>query len=732
MTTHIQNASRRDFIKAGASLTLALYLPAGLAAKAGNATAGDTNAIAPLAPNAFVRIGADNRVTVIVKHLEMGQGVYTGLPTLVAEELDAAWSQLHVEGAPANDKLYNNFAFGPMQGTGGSTAMANSYMQLRQAAAAARAMLIGAAAKRWQVAPASITIKQGVVRHAASGHQARFGELVADAAQLPVPAEVKLKSPQDFVYIGKHAPRTDSRAKINGSAIYTQDIHLPGMLTAVVAHPPRFGATVKSFDAARAKAVAGVVDVVAIPTGVAVLAKDFWSAKKGRDALGIQWDESAAFRLGSEEIAEQYRQLLDQPGVSVKKVGAGETALAAAATRISADYRVPYLAHAAMEPMNCVMRLDDAGCEVWNGEQFQSVDQIHLGQVLGLKPEQIKLNMLFAGGSFGRRASTKSDYLLETAHIAKALAAPGKPVTVKLVWTREDDMRAGFYRPLFMHRLSAGLDDQGKLIAWRQRIVGQSIFADTLFAPVLAKDGIDHASVEGSRNLPYAIDNIDVELHSPKLGVPVLPWRSVGSTHAAFAIESFIDELAHAAKKDPAVFRRELLAAHPRHLGVLELVLKQSGWDKPLAPGKPGEKRGRGLAVHESFHSYVANVAEVTVKPDGSFKVDRVVCAVDCGLAINPDVVRAQMEGGIGFGLGAALHGEITLREGQVEQSNFTDYPILRIHEMPRVEVHIVPSTEPPTGVGEPGTPVVAPAVANALFAATGQRLRQLPFRLTA
>jgi isoquinoline 1-oxidoreductase beta subunit len=469
---------------------------------------------------------------------------------------------------------------------------------------------------------------------------------------------------------------------------------------------------------------------VQIPTGVAVLGKDFWSAKKGRDALSVTWDETDAFRLGTAEITEQYRKLLDTPGVTVKKVGAADTALDAAQTKLSADFSVPYLAHAPMEPLNCVMRLDADGCEVWNGEQFQSIDQPNLAAVLGLKPEQIKLNMLYAGGSFGRRANTHSDYLVETAHIAKAIAAPGKPALVKLVWTREDDTRAGFYRPQFMHRISAGLDAQGNLVAWKQRIVGQSIIAGTAFEPVMIKDGIDHASVEGASNLPYAVANLDVDLHSPKLGVPVLWWRSVGSTHSAFAIESFIDELAHAAKQDPAAFRRRLLAAHPRHLGVLDLVLKNSGWDKPLAPGKAGEKRGRGLAVHESFNSYVANVAEVTVKPDGNFKVDRVVCAVDCGIAVNPSVIRAQMEGGIGFGLSAALHGEITLRDGQVEQSNFTDYPVLRINEMPHIEVHIAPSTEAPTGVGEPGTPVVAPAVANALFAATGQRLRQLPFRL--
>ncbi len=721
----IENASRRDFFKASAGLTLALYLPSALAAKRPAAVA------PPLAPNAFVRIGIDDRVTVIAKHLEMGQGTYTGLSTLVAEELDAAWSQIHVEAAPADASRYNNLFFGPTQATGGSTSMANSFLQMRQAGATARAMLVSAAAELWQVKPATITIRQGIVMHAPSGRQARFGGLVEAAAKLPVPTDIKLKEPKDFVFIGKHVPRKDSQAKINGSAIYTQDIHLPGMLTAVVAHPPRFGAKVKSFDATRAKAIKGVVDVIQIPTGVAVLGKSFWSAKKGRDALEVSWDETDAFRLSTSDITQQYKVLLDQPGVTAKKVGAGETALKAATQQLTADYSLPYLAHATMEPMNCVIRLSDTHCEVWNGEQAQSTDQPKLAAALGLQPEQVTINMLYAGGSFGRRSNTQSDYPLEAAYIAKAIRKAGQPAVVKLVWTREDDMRAGYYRPKFMHRITAGLDTEGKLVAWQQRIVGQSILVGTALEGFI-KDGIDMTSVEGAANLPYATANLDVELHTPVLGVPVLWWRSVGSTHAAFAIESFVDELAHAVKQDPITFRRQLLKEHPRHLGVIDLAMRASGWDKPLAPGKADEKRGRGFAVHESFNSYVANVAEVTVKPDGSFKIDRVVCAVDCGIAVNPDVVRAQMEGGIGFGLSAALHSEITLNEGRVEQSNFGDYPALRINEMPHIEVHIVPSAAPPTGVGEPGTPVVAPAVANALFSATGQRLRQLPFKLNA
>ncbi|MBI4986972.1 MAG: xanthine dehydrogenase family protein molybdopterin-binding subunit [Rhodocyclales bacterium] len=716
----IENQSRRDFLKAGAGLTLALYLPAGAALAAVGKGGAE-----PFAPNAFVRIGADSSVTVVAKHLEMGQGTYTGLATLVAEELDADWAQVRVEGAPADVKRYANLGWG-IQGTGGSSAIANSFEQMRQAGATARAMLVTAAAQRWNVAPETITVRQGVVS-AGGALKASFGELAAAAAALPVPEKVALKSPRDFVYIGKRAPRKDSRAKITGQAIFTQDIRLSHMLVAVVAHPPRFGAKPKSFDAAAAKAVRGVADVVAIPSGVAVLAADFWSAKKGRDALKVDWDEAAAFRLGTAEILRQYQDLLDQPGASARKDGDAAAALAAAPKRLTADFSFPYLAHASMEPLNCVVRLGPDICEVWNGEQFQTVDQGSIAAVLGLKPEQVKLNMLYAGGSFGRRANPQSDYILEAVHIAKAI---GGKAPVKLVWTREDDMRGGYYRPLYLHRLTAALDAAGKPVAWSHRVVGQSIMTGTAMEGGMVKDGVDRTSVEGAANLPYAIANIAVDLHSPRLGVPVQWWRSVGSTHTGFSTETFIDELAKAAGSDPVQFRRALLTAQPRHLAALDLAAAKAGWWSPLAPGKAGERRGRGVAVHESFNTVVAQVADVTVKADGSFRVDRVVCAVDCGIAVNPDVIRAQMEGGIGFGLTAALYGEITLKDGHVEQGNFPDYPLLKIGEMPVVEVHIVDSTANPTGVGEPAVPVIAPAVANALFAATGQRLRQLPLRL--
>jgi isoquinoline 1-oxidoreductase beta subunit len=724
----IVNLSRRDFLKAGAGLTLGVALPDALAQMAGPGQAGSGPAAgSAFEPNAFVRIGADNTVTVIVKHFEMGQGTFTGLPTLVAEELDADWSQIRAEGAPADPTRYNNLFMGPMQGTGGSTAMANSYEQMRRAGAAARAMLVAAAAARWKVEPGEITISRGVVQHAATNKTARFGSLAAAAAKQPVPQDVKLKEPRDFVFIGRRAPRTDSRAKSNGTAIYTQDFKLPGMLTALVAHPPRFGGKVKSFDATKAKAVAGVVDVVAIPQGVAVLANDFWSAKKGRDALAVDWDEAEAFKLGSDAIMAEYKRLASTPGLMAKKEGDVTAALGSAAKTFEATYEFPYLAHACMEPMNCVVRLSADACEIWNGEQFQSIDQPAVAQVLGMKPEQVKLNMLFAGGSFGRRANPQADYVVEAVQIAKAIAGRAP---VKLVWTREDDMRAGYYRPAYVHALKAGLDAQGNIVAWQHRIVGQSILAGTAFEGMMVKDGIDATSVEGASNLPYAIPNLGVELHSPKMGVPVQWWRSVGSTHTAYSTETFLDELAAAAGKDPFQLRRALLAKSPRHKRVLEMAATEADWTLPLVSARVGDRRGRGIAVHESFNTVVAQVAEVTVKRDGSWRVDRVMCAVDCGVAVNPDVVRAQMESGIAYGLTAALYGAITLKDGAVEQSNFHDYMPLRLTEMPRIGVYIARSEDKPTGVGEPSTPVIAPAVANALAAATGKRVRALPIKL--
>ena len=719
--------SRRDFLRTGAAaggLVLAVQLPGcgPRGAGDGGAVAGSGAGAKPVfEPNAFVRVGEDGSVTVVAKHLEMGQGTYTGLATIVAEELDADWSKVRVEGAPADASKYNNLLWGPSQGTGGSTAMANSWEQLRKAGATARAMLVAAAAQEWGVDAAGLTTDAGVVTDPKGGKRADYGSLAAKAARLPVPENVALKDPKSFKLIGKQSARVDSKSKSMGQAVFTQDVKLPGLLTAVVAHPPRFGGTVKSFDASEAKKIKGVREVVQVPTGVAVLADSFWPAKQGRDLLKVEWDESKAFTQGTAEIAAQYRELAAKPGAVARKDGDAEGTLAKAPRAVEATYEVPYLAHACMEPMNCVVRLSKDRIEVWNGEQFQSGDQMALAQAAGLKPEQVFLNMLYAGGSFGRRANPRADYLLEALSVAQAIkgAAP-----VKLVWTREDDMRAGQYRPLTLHSLKGAVDGSGKITAWHQRIVGQSIMAGTALESMMVKDGVDATSVEGAATTKYAIPNIQVELHSPVLPVPVQWWRSVGNTHTAFAVECFIDELAAAARKDPVAFRRALLAGAPRHLGVLTLAAEKAGWGTPLPAG-----RARGIAVHESFNSYVAEVAEVSLE-GGKPRVHRVVCAVDCGIVINPDVVRMQMESGIAYGLSAALYGEITLKEGRVEQGNFDRYRVLRLNEMPTVEVHLVPSDVPPTGVGEPGTPPIAPAVANALFQLTGKRVRTLPIRV--
>ena len=723
----IENVSRRDFLtyglRAGFGLTLGLTFPA--VAQMSDSAPGITGSQqlnAALAPNAFVRIGTDNTVTVISKHLEMGQGTYTGMATLVAEELDAAWSQVTVVSAPADATRYNNLKWGPVQGTGGSTAVANAYEQMRRAGAAAREMLVMAAAKRWKVPASEITVREGVVIHEASNRKASFGKLAEAAAQMPVPEDVFLKEPSEFRLIGKGVKRKDIKPKIDGSAVFTQDIERPGMLTAVVLHPPRFGAKVKSFDAAAALKKPGVKRVVQIPSGIAVLGEHYWAAKTGRDALKVEWDESAAMMQGSEAIFEDYAKRLDSAGNVARDDGDADGTLAQAkGESIKVDYRFPFLAHAAMEPMNCVVeRQGDGSVELWYGAQLQTADQGAVAQIFGIQPEQVRINTLYAGGSFGRRGNPGSDYVREAAQVAKAIDGEAP---VKLVWSREDDMQAGWFRPAYMHRIEAVVGDDGMPLAWRNRIVGQSIMTGTAFEGAI-QNGIDPTSVEGARNLPYAIPNLKVELQTTTLPVPIQWWRSVGSTHTAYATETAIDMLARKAGKDPVEYRRALLKDHPRHRGVLDLAVEKSRWGQPMEKG-----RGRGVAVHESFNSYVAMVAEVTVKDDGSYHVDRVDLAVDCGVAVNPDIIRAQMEGGLGFGLSAMLESEITLAKGAVEQSNFDSYTVLRAAQMPEVRVHIVPSAEAPTGVGEPSTPVIAPAVANALAAVTGKQYPNLPVR---
>ncbi|WP_323121340.1 xanthine dehydrogenase family protein molybdopterin-binding subunit [Burkholderia alba] len=718
--------SRRTFLKAAGAVA-AVGLTIGFEwSGAGRRALAATLPDAAFAPNAFLRVAPDNSVTVIAKHVEMGQGAYTGIATIVAEELDADWRNVRVESAPADAKRYANLQFGTIQGTGGSSAMANSWLQLREAGAKARAMLVSAAAAQWRVNPAELTTRDGSVHHAASRRQATYGSLASAAATLPVPAQVALKAPQDFRLIGHRPPRVDVPAKTDGTAQFTLDVTFPGMQVALLQRPPLFGATVRSFDATAAKAVPGVVAVVQVPRGVAVVATGFWAAKQGRDALKVEWDDTHAEKRSSDALLREYLRLAEQPGASARRDGDAARALAGAAHRLSATYTFPYLAHAPMEPLDAVVKLTADSCEIWAGDQFQTIDQGNAAHVAGLEPQQVKIHTLYAGGSFGRRANAWSDYIVEAVSIAKALGATGTPV--KLQWTREDDIHGGLYRPMYVHKLDAGLTADGKLVGWRHRIVGQSIMAGTPFAGRV-KDGIDPTSVEGAANLPYAIPNLSVELATPSSPVPVLWWRVVGSSHTAFAVEAFIDEAAHAAGKDPYAFRRNLLQHEPRMRAVLDLAAEKAGWDpaKPLPPG-----RGRGIAVAEAFKTFVAQVAEVSVDKDGAVKVERVVCAVDCGTPINPDIIAAQMEGGIGFGLGAALHSAITLKDGKVEQNNFDGYQVLRFAEMPQVDVHIVPSGEAPTGVGEPGVAPIGPAVANAIFAATGKRIHALPFSAAA
>ncbi|HLL28501.1 MAG TPA: xanthine dehydrogenase family protein molybdopterin-binding subunit [Xanthobacteraceae bacterium] len=714
-------ASRRQFLKGSAATAGALVVATTIdfgATPARALTLKD-----PPQPNAFIRIAPDNTVTVLNKHLDMGQGNATGLTTIVAEELDADWSQMRSEFAPANPLLYNNFVMGPIQGTGGSTAIANSWQQLREAGAAARVMLIAAAADSWGVPEKEITIAKGVISHAKSGKSGKFGEFAAKAANVMPPITVQPKDPKDWVHIGKRIPRLDSVGKTTGKTIYAMDMKRPGMLTAMVEHPPRFGGKVKSFDASEAKKIAGVVDVFEIPQGVAVLAKDTWSAMKGRAALKVEWDDSAAEQRSSEPIFAEYRKLAATPGTPAARRGDAEAALKAAAKVVEGEFTFPYLAHAPMEPLNAVIEVkDDGSVEVWAGAQFQTIETATVAWVLGVLPTKVTLHTLWAGGSFGRRATPNADYIGELAEVAKASKAK---TPIHLVWSRKDDIRGGRYRPMFVHSVRAGLDADGKLVAWQQRLVGQSFMVGTLLESAVVQNGIDETAVEGAADLPYAIPNFAVDWHHVKSPVTTLWWRSVGHTHTAQATEVMIDQLAHAAGKDPLAFRLDLLKEHPRHAAVLKLAAEKANYGEALAAG-----RGRGIAVHESFNSFVAMVADVTVGGDGGFKVDKVVAAVDCGVAVNPDVIRAQVEGGIGFGLGAALRNQITLANGVVEQSNFDGYRPIRISDMPEVEVHIVPSLESPTGIGEPGVPPVAPAVTNAIFNATGKRLYSLPWQL--
>ncbi|HWZ44419.1 MAG TPA: xanthine dehydrogenase family protein molybdopterin-binding subunit [Candidatus Saccharimonadales bacterium] len=706
---------RRDFLRltvaAGGGLLIGFYLPgvSKLAQAAENPA---------FAPNAFVRIATDGHITVIVNHSEMGQGVYTSLPMLLAEELDADWSKVGYEPAPV-DPVYNHPVYG-IQMTGGSTSVWSSFEQFRKAGATARAMLVAAAAQQWNVEAASCSTSNGKVLHQASGRSLTYGELAERAAKLTPPAQVALKDPKDFKLIGKPIKRLDTAEKLNGKAIFGIDVTLPGMLTAVVARPLVFGAKVRQVDSRAALALPGVKKVVNIPSGVAVIADSFWQAKKGRDALQIEWDEGAMAAFSSASKREQYRALSKTTGLVARKQGDAEGTLSQSARVIEAEYEAPYLSHAMMEPLNCVVDLKDHHCEVWTGSQFQTGDRATAAAVAGLKPQQVQLHTTLLGGGFGRRANPASDFVSEAVHVAKAAKAP-----VKVIWTREDDMHGGYYRPAYLHSLKGAVDASGNPVAWRHRIVGQSILAGTPFEKFAVKGGVDSTSVEGAADLPYAIPNLLVESHTTTVGVPVLWWRSVGHSHTAFVTECFLDELAALAQQDPLQYRRRLLANHPRHLGVLELAAAKAGWGTSLPQG-----RYRGLAVHESFGSYSAQVAEVSVN-EGRIRVHRFVCAIDCGVYVNPGIIEAQAHSGVIFGMQAALYGELTFSSGRINESNFHDYPMVRMNECPEIEVHIVKNTERSGGIGEPGVPCVAPAIANAIFAATGKRIRKLPIRIS-
>jgi len=705
MTAHL-DVTRREFLQvasaAGASLVIGFTLP-------GCAPAGAPPG-PPLEPNAWLRIGTDESILVIVDRSEMGQGVTTSLPMLLAEELEADWSKVRIEFAPADPK-YNNLLFG-MQGTGGSSSIRAAYTALRQAGAAAREVLISAAAQTWNVAREECRAENGAVVHT-GGRRLTYGHLVATAMTLPVPTDVPLKEPADWKIVGTRVPRLDTPPKVDGSAQFGIDVTLPGMLVAVVARCPVFGGSVANFDPAAAQAVPGVRRVVQISSGVAVVADGYWPAKTGRDALQVSWNEGPNAAASSASISRLLAERAGRPGVRARHDGNPDAALPGAARRVEADYETPFLAHATMEPMNATAHVRPDGVDIWAPTQFQTGAHQLGAAVGGVPPEQVKVHTTYLGGGFGRRFEL--DFIQEALETSKAVEAP-----VKVVWSREDDVRHEWYRPASYHRVRAGLDASGQPVAWTHRVVAPSIMIRIF--PDTVQNNLDGEAVEGAVEMPYAVPNVHVDYVMADTGIPVGFWRSVNHSFTAFAVESFVDELAHAAGKDPYEYRRALLANAPRYLRVLELAATRAGWGSALPDGV-----FRGIAVHKAFESYVAQVAEVSVGSDGTVRVHRVVCAIDCGPVVNPDTVEAQMQSGIVYGLTAALHGEIGIERGRVVQGNFHDYPMLLLAGMPRVEVHIVPSTDSQGGVGEPGTPPIAPAVCNAIFAATGKRIRKLP-----
>jgi isoquinoline 1-oxidoreductase subunit beta len=700
--------SRRSFLATGAAagggLMLSLSLPLG------RSEAATTEVFAP---NAFIRIGSDGQVVLTMPYVEMGQGTYTSIPMLIAEELDVSLKQVRLEHAPPNEKLYRNPLLG-VQATGNSNAMRGAWKPLREAGATARTMLVEAAAKRWGVDAKTCRAQDGEVIHVPTGRKLRYGELAAEAAKMPAPANVALKSPDEFKLIGTPAKRLDTPAKVNGTALYGIDARPPGVKIATLAQSPVLGGRVKSVDDTAAKAVKGVRQIVRLDDAVAVVADHMGAAKKGLEALKVEWDEGQNAGVSTADVAKELEQATLGSAVVAQNIGDADKAMAGAATKLEASYQVPFLAHATMEPMNCTAHYRKDECELWLGTQAIARVQSFVAKAAGLPPEKVIVHNHLLGGGFGRRLEADSAVL--AVEIAKQVDGP-----VKVVWTREEDIQHDYYRPYWFDRISAGLDEQGRPVALHRRFAGSSVISRWL--PPGYKDGLDPDSTEGAIDLLYDFANLHVEYArvEPK-GIRTGFWRSVGPSHNVFVVESFIDEMAAAAKQDPVAYRRALLGKSPRAKAVLDLAAEKSGWGQPLPKGS-----GRGISLQFVFGSYLAQVAEVEVAKDGSVRVRRIVCAMDCGTVVNPDTVQAQLMSGAIFGTTAALYGEITLKNGRVEQTNFDTYQMLRMNEAPAIEVYTVKSPEPPGGMGETGTSCIVPAIANAIFAATGKRLRKMP-----
>jgi isoquinoline 1-oxidoreductase subunit beta len=716
--TSPDQVSRRDFVvvlaSAGGGLLLGCRVGDRLPAKSTTAAAAPEPSV--FAPNAFVRIGRDGRVTMVVGQVEMGQGMYTSMPMLIAEELEVPLDQVRVEHAPPNDKLYANPLVG-FQMTGASSSVRMLFQPLRTAGATARTMLVAAAAQRWNVDPASCRASRGRVSHPPTGKELSYGELADAAAKLPVPAEVTLRDPKNFTLIGTPAKRLDSPEKVNGTAMYSIDVRLPGLKIATLAESPVLGGKVASLDDTKAKAIPGVRQIVRLDDLVAVVGDHMWAAKQGLAALTIRWDDGPAGKVSTEDVVKELDAASRKPGVVARKQGPPFSGRAGGVRRIEAIYQAPFLAHATMEPVNCTVHVRKDGCEVWTGSQVLSRVQATAAKVTGFPPEKVVVHNHLLGGGFGRRLEV--DFETKAVRIAKAVEGP-----VKVIWTREEDIQHDVYRPYYYDRISAQLDPRGKPLAWNHRLVGPSILAR--WAPPAFKNGLDGDALDGAVQLVYDIPAIQVEYvrhEEPVLNVGF--WRGVGVTHNNFVIESFIDELAAASGKDPLDYRLALLGKAPRAKAVLETAAKAAEWGQKLPAGQ-----GRGVSLlYSGWDTYLALVADVEVAKSGDVRVHRAVCAVDCGTVVNPDTVKAQMEGGIVFGISGALWGEITLKDGRVQQSNFSDYRVLRMNETPAIEVHLVRNSETPGGIGEPGTAVTAPALANAIFAATGKRIRRLPLQ---